>query len=171
MIRQSMQAIGALAAILVVGALLIDEGEVVTLVTADAQARSCETRVWIVEIDGVEHLRAGSDRVEWLQRLRERPRVEIQRGHGPGAERRAYVASIVAGDPGLSQRIDRAMSAKYGFADQVWGRLARRGRGVPVQLMPAEAPPGASVGAHGSAAGGSPESPPAEPGAAEGGPS
>jgi len=50
-VRRAMLAIGAMTGILVVSALLLDEGEVVTLLT-EAEGRTYSTQLWIVEIDG-----------------------------------------------------------------------------------------------------------------------
>jgi hypothetical protein len=140
-VRHILHVIGVLVAVCVVGALLLDEGEIVTLVTEDADGQH-ETQVWVVEIDGVHYLRAADEHVAWLARLRRRPGVELVRGHGVDAERSAYVASVVARDSDLLQRIDRAMAEQHGFADRVWHELAgRRGGVVLVRLLPPSGAP------------------------------
>lgn len=124
-------AVGFLVAAVVVGSLLLDEGEVVTLVSHDAQGAEYETALWIVEWDGALWLRAGSPRTQWLERLRVHPEVELRRA----GETHSYRA-VVRDDPATKQGVDAAMAAKYGFADRMWGRIADHGDAVPVRLEP-----------------------------------
>jgi len=146
-IRHILHAIAVLVAVCVVGALLLDEGEIVTLVTEDAEGCH-ETQLWVVEIEGAQYLRASSERVAWLARLRREPRVELVRGHGATAERRAYIASVVTLDPDLRASIDRAMAEQHGLADRVWQVLtARRGGVVPVRLLPVD-PASSQIGCY-----------------------
>jgi len=132
-----MQIVGILTAIFVIGALMADEGEVVTLVTRDAE-RDHRTHVWIVDVEGQVYLRANQPDALWLERLRARPEVEIVDHVGPEKEPRRYYA-VIDPDPILRERVNRAMAEKYGFADRVWGRLGIRSRTVPVRLSPSRA--------------------------------
>ena len=127
-----MQATGAVAAALVLAALLLDEGEVVTLITY-GEGRSYQTQLWIVRLGGREHLRAGSSGARWLARLRVRPEVGLRRAEKSDAKARAYRARP-SDEDGLRDRVNRAMAAKYGLADRLWGLLSDRRRAVPVVL-------------------------------------
>jgi len=127
-----MLAIGGLAALLVSTALLVDEGELVTLVTSDGQ-RNYSTQLWIVEVDGREYLRAASSNVHWLARLRAQPEAGLRRGR----DRDAPVESIRAVpvfDEALRARVNRAMAGKYGLADRLWGRISDRKNSLPIRV-------------------------------------
>ena len=50
--RAIMLLVGTIAAFVVVGAIWIDEGEVVTLTTLDADAAAHATQLWVAELDG-----------------------------------------------------------------------------------------------------------------------
>lgn len=129
--RLLMLGVGGFVALAVLGALLIDEGEVVVLVTTDDEAHPHETQLWIVEIDGTPYLRASSRDASWLARLRARPDVRVERGDGEVAYR-----ALPVEEPTVLARIDRAMARKYGLADRVWGALGGRSDAVAVQLVP-----------------------------------
>ena len=73
--RTALYAIGILVGALVVGALLVDEGEVVTLETRNGEGAPFETPLWIVEAAGAQYLRASSPESDWLAR------VQIGRAH------------------------------------------------------------------------------------------
>jgi hypothetical protein len=113
----------------VLGALWIDEGEVVTLSTVDAESHVHHTQLWTVELDGSRYLRASTADVGWLARLRAHPAVELDFGG-----LRAEFSATPLEDTGLRTRVNQAMANKYGFADRVWGALGDRGASVPIRL-------------------------------------
>ena len=65
--RAWMISFGVATAILVVAALLIDEGEVVHLETTDASGQHFEADLWIVDVGGTLYLRANDDDLGWLE--------------------------------------------------------------------------------------------------------
>ena len=69
------------ATLLVIAALLIPQGEVVTLHTSDANGDLQQTQLWIVDIEGQRYLRAVDPDSEWLSRLRADPNVELGVAH------------------------------------------------------------------------------------------
>ena len=108
---------------------LIEVGrEVVTLRTALADGGSKETRLWVVDLDGVPWLHSAGD--AWVERFAGNPVVELERN----GEIRRYEAHAV---PGPHPRIDALLREKYGGAD-VWVRtLSPCGDDtVPVRLEP-----------------------------------
>ena len=136
--RAAVLTIGCLIGGLVVGVLLVPEGEVATLATVAADGVEYETQVWVVQGDGlpdasagVVFLRAGSPEASWLERLRARPQVALERGE----ERRAYLA-VPEDDAALRERVNRAMASKYGVSDRLIALVFDRGRSVPIRLVP-----------------------------------
>lgn len=136
--RIIMLATGLLAAVLIVVAIGINEGEIVVLTTTDEQHRSHDTQVWIVELDGEPYLRAGNARVGWLARLRATPTVHLHRD-GEESVYRALPQEV----DGVRRRLNEAMSEKYGLADRFVGRFIDRSGSIPIRLVPAgDEPPG-----------------------------
>ncbi len=134
-----MQGVGLVAAVFVLGALLLDEGEVVTLIT-HGEGRSYTTQLWIVRVEGQQYLRAGSSRVRWLRRLRANPDVWLRASPARSEQARAYRARPIA-DEGVRERVNRAMLLKYGLADRLWGLFSSRRKSVSIllELAPVEA--------------------------------
>lgn len=132
--RRVMLVIGAVTGVLVLGALLLDEGEVVTLVT-EAGERTYSTQLWIVELDGREFIRANRGSARWLARLRANPAVQLRRTDEHGAAAELYWAQAVE-NPDLKARVDAKIESKYRLADRVWGRFAHRGRSQVIELLP-----------------------------------
>lgn len=122
---------GVATAVLVVGALLLDEGEVVHLETTDREGRHYEADLWIVDLDGVSYLRANDGDLGWLERLRENPRVSIERG----TVDETFVATPLE-DPRLRSRVDGAVREKYGLADRVMELMSEPDQYVVVGLVP-----------------------------------
>lgn len=129
--RGWMISFGVATAVLVVGALLLDEGEVVHLETTDREGRHYEADLWIVDLDGVSYLRANDGDLGWLERLRENPRVSIERG----TVDETFVATPLE-DPRLRSRVDGAVREKYGLADRVMELMSEPDQYVVVGLVP-----------------------------------
>lgn len=131
--RRALVALGVLlvaAGMLVVGHLaLIEIGrEVVTLRTPLPDGGWEQTRLWIVDHDGVPWLHSAGE--DWVRRFDGDPLVELER-HG---EVRRYRGHAV---PGPHPEIDRALREKYGWADRWVRLLAPCDEGVvPVRLEP-----------------------------------
>jgi hypothetical protein len=138
-VRAAIYAIGILVGVLVIGALLIDEGEVVTVMTRDAEGQDFETQLWIVQIEGIEriegasYLRANSPSSDWLARARLEPAVELRRGETIGRWR-----IVPESDPELRRRVNQAMAEKYGLSDRLLVWLFDPAEMVPLRLEPAE---------------------------------
>jgi hypothetical protein len=128
--RYVMLAFGLLVLSVVLAAAWIDEGEIVTLRSSDAEGQTFETELWIAEYGGELYLRGARDRL-WVDRIRERSRVEVVRG----GETRSYHARLV-GDTHVTAGVDAAMAAKYGSADRIAGAVFERRPPVAIRLEP-----------------------------------
>jgi len=144
--RPIMLALGLFVFVLVAGALLVEEGEIVQLTTHDAALHELETQLWIVDLDGAEYLRAGRANARWLERIRVRPEVVLQRG-----EESVPRLAVPLDDRELRRRVDAAMARKYGLSDRLF-RLLRDAKGsVPVRLDPVKDPAAPARGEPGRA--------------------
>ena len=128
-VRIVMLVVGAIAALLVISSRLVDEGEVVQVTTVDAHGGDHVTELWIVDLPSGSYLRASSGDARWLLRLRERPLVTVLRA---GHETR--FRALPAPDAETRRRVNAAMSEKYGFADDFWGRFSDFADAVPIRL-------------------------------------
>ncbi|MGE0623642.1 MAG: hypothetical protein AB7I04_04225 [Pseudomonadales bacterium] len=105
-----------------------ETGEVVVLTTETADGPK-ETRLWVVELEEVQYLRAGPDS-GWYQRLLAAPEVTLTRG-GEAAGYRAEAR------PQAAAEVNRLMRAKYGWRDVVIEALVGgRDDAVAVALVP-----------------------------------
>ncbi len=129
--RALLLAVGIAVAAIVIVSNVVDEGEVVTLVTKDDRGADYDTQLWIVDLRGKAYVRAGSPRTRWLARLRANPEVTLRRGE----EVLSFTAVPQDGD-GVREAVNAEMAAKYGHADTLWGTLGDRRRSVPILLEP-----------------------------------
>jgi hypothetical protein len=112
---------------------LIEVGrEVIVLRTEEPDGGWHESRLWIVDDEGVSYLHGGDS--GWMHNLKARPIVEVERG----GETRRYRAVPV---PGPHPRIHELLRAKYGIADR-WVRFVGPDKEytMPVRLDPVESP-------------------------------
>lgn len=136
-----MRSLLILAVLLVVvffGAVMVASetgGEVVTLTTFDEFGGEHETSLWIVEYDGRQWLRAGSDESGWYQRLYVNPRVRLRRAGTETAYRAVPVAP-------KTEIINDLMARDYGVADQLVGLIRDESRSIAIRLDPAPADDG-----------------------------
>jgi hypothetical protein len=128
-VRLIMISLGGLAALLVLGAILLDQGEIVTVETVDEAGRVHETQLWVAHLDRTPHLRAGNPESHWLERVRGQPEVDI--GIWGGVHR---FRATLQDDPAVRERLNRAMARKYGLADDIWGLVSDRSQSVPIRL-------------------------------------
>jgi hypothetical protein len=128
-VRVIMISLGGLAAFLVLGAILLDNGEIVILATVDEAGRAHETQLWVADLDGTPYLRAGDPESPWLERVRSNPVVELQIRAGVEQFR-----ATLEEDPAVRERLNRVMARKYGLADDIWGFVSDRGQSVPIRL-------------------------------------
>jgi hypothetical protein len=127
--------IGLLIGGVVLGVLLVDEGEVVTLYTQDSEGERYETQLWVVDREGELYVRAHFSRAHWLARIRNHPEVEVRRG-----ESRQTLRATPVEDPELKRAVNRAMAEKYGLADRLASAVWDPKWSVPVHLQRDSAP-------------------------------
>lgn len=141
--RGVIQIVGYLAGILVVGALLLDEGQVVTLLTEE-DGREYETHLWIADLDGRLYIRANRPESEWWAHIQADPDVGLRWGDGIGEEVEFYTARRVSDAP-LRNRVGSVLARKYGFADRVRSALTDDDQSIVMELVPAEPLSGSGV--------------------------
>ena len=123
--------LGLVALVFVVQIVASETGEVVVLTSPANQAgrQERETRLWIVDLDGLQYLRARPE-AGWYQRLLAQPDVELQRAGRTGRYRAETRMENVAA-------LNRLMQEKYGWRDSFIGMLmGGRNDAVPVALIP-----------------------------------
>jgi len=130
-IRPVMIAVGLVAVIPVITSRLVDEGEVVTLMTVDDRGRDYMTEVWIVDLPAASYLRAASSDARWLERVRSNPEVTVVRDEHP-----ARFLAAEEDEAETRRLVNAAMAEKYGFADEMWSRISDRESAVPIRLEP-----------------------------------
>jgi hypothetical protein len=106
-----------------------ETGEVVVLGTVDAAGAPQETRLWIVDYEGAQYLRAGSAKAQWYARLVAQPRIEVERN----GSRATYVATPA---PAETKTVNELMAAKYGWADAYIGMMFSRDNAMAIRLTP-----------------------------------
>jgi hypothetical protein len=105
-----------------------ETGEVVVL-TSEGPDGSAQTRLWVVDLNGVQYLRASPDS-GWYQRLVAEPDALLERG-GKRGEYRAEARLELAAE------INGLMHEKYGWRDAfIELLLGGRDDAVPVALIP-----------------------------------
>lgn len=117
------------AGVLILQGVASESGEVVVLSTQGSGDEPEETRLWVVDLDGFQYLRAGQPESAWLKRLQATPRVGVERGD----DRMAYDA---VPEPERRDEINALMATKYGWADAFIGALFGRDDATPVRLVP-----------------------------------
>jgi hypothetical protein len=122
---------GIALAIAVAAIAFVDEGEVVALVTFDAQGRSFETDLWVVDVDGGTYVRAAHPGADWLDRLRRRPEVHLLRDGGM-----LTLRAVPAEEQAVREAVNAAMRRKYAWVDRALVLLRDHSRAVPVRLDP-----------------------------------
>lgn len=108
--------VGGLAVLFFGSFAISPSSEVVTLVTKDEDGNVHETPLWVVDVEGVQWLRAGNPDADWVDQLRENPRVELVRND----ELRSYEVEFVVDDP-TREHINEMMREKYGASDAMVG--------------------------------------------------
>lgn len=127
--RTVMLGVGAVCAVVVLAAWMVDEGEVVKLLTRDARLHAHETELWIADLDSGSYLRASTPDAAWLVRMRANPVVTVIRD---GVQHQHRV--VIVEDGVVLEELNRAMDSKYGFADRMWERLSDRSAAVAIRL-------------------------------------
>ena len=118
----------ALAVVVFVSQMVASEtGEVVVLTTSGPEGKSMETRLWVVDLEGSQYLRA-SEGSGWYGRLLAEPAVELGRGENSGS----YTA---VPSPDLRDTVNDLMLEKYGWRDvYVSWLVGDRDDAIPIRM-------------------------------------
>jgi hypothetical protein len=108
-----------------------ESGEVVVLKTKTEHATKPdhETRIWVVDDEGRQWVRAGQPQSSWLLAIQRDPLVEMVRGEHSAAY--TAVPDISARD-----RMNALFRAKYGWADAYIDLLFGHTKSTPIRLDP-----------------------------------
>jgi len=106
-----------------------ESGEVVTLETLDQDGRPIATRLWVVDHEGAEWVRAGHPRHRWFVRLTANPRVEL--GRADSTSRRI---AVPVHERATVDAVNREFARKYGVADWIVALSGSAANRVPVRL-------------------------------------
>jgi hypothetical protein len=112
-----------------------EQTEVVVVRTLDRDGAAHDTKVWVVDYEGVPWVRVANPHRAWFQRLSQNPHAQLIRG---GVER--AVVARADESPEVREAIDRRFREKYGRTDWWYGVLLRRNP-VPIRLDPVPEPP------------------------------
>lgn len=129
LIRLSVALVVLFALVMGLQQIAAESGEVVVLTTSGEAGEPQRTRLWVVDHDGQQWLRAGLAQSGWFVRLQADSLIKLERD----GVTRAYVAIP---DPALEAEINELMSEKYGWADSYIGFLFGRDGAVPIRLQP-----------------------------------
>ncbi|HEY5681244.1 MAG TPA: hypothetical protein VIS55_14340 [Pseudomonadales bacterium] len=118
-----------LVVLIFVSQLVASESAEVVVLTSQGPDGGQDTRLWVVDRDGLQYLRASPDS-GWYQRLAAEPQVLLVR-NGNSAAYRAEIRMALAED------VNRLMREKYGWRDAyIEFLIGDRMAAVPVALIP-----------------------------------
>jgi len=121
--------LAVLVALVFVSQIVASESAEVVVLTSEGAEGPEETRLWVVDLDGVQYLRA-SPGSGWYERLRATPEVMLERA-GETASYRAETRLPQAA------QINTLMQQKYGWRDSYIDLLlGGRADAIPVALLP-----------------------------------
>lgn len=122
--------IGLVVIVMLAQAVASESGEVVVLHTLDAAGKDVTTRIWVVDHDGAQWLRAGRAESGWYTRLVAQPAVRVERAD--------VVAEYIAiPTPAARQIINDLMQDKYRWRESLIGRMVGgRDGAIPIRLQP-----------------------------------
>jgi hypothetical protein len=102
---------------------------VVTLKTLGSKGTPIATRVWIVDHEGAEWVRAGHPRKGWFLRITADPHVELERA---GSTSRRIAVPVH--DRATVDAVNGAFARKYGAADWIVALSGNAANRVPLRL-------------------------------------
>ncbi len=123
--------IGLVVALVLLQTIASESGEVVTLTTVDAQGEERTTRLWVVEHEGAQWLRAGRAEAGWVQVLLSQGATGVP----VFVERNGTAASYQA-LPSMDQGalINQLMNQKYTWRDDIIGAMFGRDDATTVAI-------------------------------------
>jgi hypothetical protein len=122
---------GVIVALVAVGVIGAESGEVIVLHTTGADGAGHTTRLWIVDDTDGAWLRAGHDGLPWFRDLEARPDVAIERGGETLA-----VRAVLSRDPADHARINALTATKYGWRESLYVMVGGGRVAIPIRLDP-----------------------------------
>ena len=120
--------VGIIVLFLIVQTLASERIEVVQLHTLDDTGETITTRLWIIDHDGYQYLRAGADGSGWFSRVQSNKLVKVTRGKTT----KTYTTQP---RPDKSQVINELMQEKYSWGDTFFATLfGGREGSIPIEL-------------------------------------
>ena len=120
--------LGLVVAIFGLQLLASERVEVVELLTTDETGEPVTTRLWVVDDDGYQYLRVGTDGSGWFDRLQANAQFQVTRNGD-----RAIYTAVLREDK--SDRINLLMQEKYSWGDLLIGYLVgSRESSIPIEL-------------------------------------
>jgi len=117
------------AAVMILQIVASERVDVIVLKTLDENADYVETRLWVVDHDGMQYLRAGADS-GWYLRMKANPEVFMTRKNKEAKYQAVENSSKVA-------VINQLMNEKYTWGDDVIGLMVgSRTDAIPMELHP-----------------------------------
>jgi len=122
--------IGLLLALFVLQTLASERVEVIDLYTTDELGEVQSTRLWIMDDEGYQYLRVGSDGSGWFDRILQNGEIEVGR-----AGNTASYTVVQRSDK--SEKINNMMREKYTWGDTFFATmLGSRDESIPLELHP-----------------------------------
>ena len=122
--------IALLVVVMLAQGIASESGEVVVLHTLDATGKDVTTRIWVVDYDGAQWLRAGRAESGWYMRLAAHPDIRVERAD-------VIAAYTAIPTPEARQVINDLMEDKYGWRESLIGRMVGgRDGAIPIRLQP-----------------------------------
>jgi hypothetical protein len=122
--------IGLLLALFVSQTLASERVEVIDLYTTDELGEVQATRLWIMDDEGYQYLRVGSDGSGWFDRILQNGEIEV----GRAGNTASYT---VVQRPDKSEKINNMMQQKYTWGDTFFAAmLGSRDGSIPLELHP-----------------------------------
>jgi hypothetical protein len=122
---------GVIVALVAVGMIGAESGEVIVLHTTSVDGASQTTRLWVVDDAAGAWLRAGHDGLPWFRDLEARPDVTIERGGEILA-----VRAVPSRDPADCARINALTATKYGWRESLYVMVGGGKVAIPIRLDP-----------------------------------
>jgi hypothetical protein len=107
-----------------------EQTEVAVLRSTDELGRRFETKLWVVDYQGVPWLRAARPMRSWYERLLEDPAIVLERG---GVEQDYFAQPFEI--PEIAAELDGVFREKYGVVDWWYGVVLLRDP-IPIRLEP-----------------------------------
>ncbi|MFT6431976.1 MAG: hypothetical protein ACJAVI_000011 [Candidatus Azotimanducaceae bacterium] len=116
------------AAVMILQMVASERVEVIQMKTLNAEGKYEETRLWIVDDDGKQYVRASADS-GWYQRMKVNPEVLMTRND-------QEIKYLAVEKKSKMDVMNQLMNDKYTWGDDVIGFMMGRADAIPMELQP-----------------------------------